>query len=294
VSGSSGLIGGRLCNALRDQGHRVFALVRREPRPNTDEIFWNPDAGDLKPASVEGFDAVVHLAGESIAAGRWTKDRKRAIRESRSKGTFLLGQTLAGLEKKPRVFISASAVGFYGHRGEEAVDEDSPPGQGFLPEVCREWESASEPARDAGIRVVNPRIGMVLSADGGALARMLGPFKAGLGGVVGDGRQYVSWISIDDLVAALTRILADERLRGPVNAVSPQPVTNRDLVTTLAKVLHRPAVVPMPAMAVKVMFGEMGQSLLLEGARVKPTRLLRNGFVFRYPDLESVLRHELA
>lgn len=269
-------------------------MVRREPRANSAEIFWNPDTGDLEPARIEGLDAVVHLAGENIAAGRWTKDRKRVIRESRSKGTSLLSRTLAGLDRKPRVLISASAIGFYGHRGDESVDEDSPPGQGFLSEVCREWESAAEPARAAGIRVVNPRIGMVLSADGGALTRMLGPFKAGLGGVVGDGRQYLSWISIDDLVAALMRILSDERLQGPVNAVSPGPVTNREFVTTLARVLHRPAVVPMPAMAVKLMFGEMGQSLLLEGARVKPTRLLRSGFVFQYPDLESALRHELA
>ncbi len=202
VSGSSGLIGRRLCGTLRDQGHRVFALVRREPRANSAEIFWNPDTGDLEPARIEGLDAVVHLAGENIAAGRWTKDRKRVIRESRSKGTSLLSRTLAGLDRKPRVLISASAIGFYGHRGDESVDEDSPPGQGFLSEVCREWESAAEPARAAGIRVVNPRIGMVLSADGGALTRMLGPFKAGLGGVVGDGRQYLSWISIDDLFDA--------------------------------------------------------------------------------------------
>jgi hypothetical protein len=293
ITGASGLIGSRLVAALRADGFAVAALVRREPRPGGEEIRWEPEGGQLDPAAVEGFDAVIHLAGENIAAGRWTPQRKQLILRSRMEGTDLLCRTLAILQRRPRVLVSASAVGYYGHRGDELVDESSPPGKGFLAEVSRQWEVSTQAAKDAGIRVVNLRLGMVLSAAGGALPRMLGPFKAGLGGVVGSGRQYVSWIAIDDLVGAVCFAIATEDLAGPVNAVSPGAVTNREFVATLARVLHRPAVVPLPAIAVRLMYGEMGQSLLLEGARVQPAKLLQGGFSFRYPDLEAALRHEL-
>ena len=293
ISGASGLIGTKLTGELRAAGHEVVALVRRAPGAGGGEVRWGPARGELDAAAVEGFDVVVHLAGESIADGRWSHDRKQAILESRVQGTSLLSQTLAGLQRKPRVLISASGSGFYGHRGDEEVDESSPTGQGFLADVCREWEAAAQPARDASIRVVSLRTGMVLSSAGGALARMLGPFRAGMGGVIGSGKQYVSWVALHDLMGIITLAMADDSLVGPVNAASPQPVTNREFVTTLAKVLHRPAAVHLPAMAVKLMFGEMGQAVLLEGARVRPAKLIERGFTFRYPDLESALRHEL-
>jgi hypothetical protein len=293
ITGASGLIGSRLVAALSADGFAVAALVRREVRPGGQEIRWDPEHGQLNPAEVEGFDAVIHLAGENIAAGRWTPQRKRIILRSRMEGTDLLCRTLAKLQRRPRVLVSASAAGYYGDRGDELVDEDSPPGKGFLAEVTRQWEAATQAASDAGIRVVNLRLGMVLSAAGGALPRMLRPFKAGLGGVFGSGRQYVSWIAIDDLVSVVRFAIATGDLAGPVNAVSPGAVTNRQFVTTLARVLHRPAVVPLPAIAVRLMFGEMGQTLLLEGARVRPAKLLQRGFSFQYPDMESALRHEL-
>lgn len=292
ISGASGLVGGLLVNELRSVGHQVVTLVRRASA-GAGEVRWDPARGELDPAAIEGFDAIVHLAGENIASGRWSHERKRMILESRVQGTSLLSRTLAGLQCKPRVLVSASAIGFYGHRGDAEVDESSPAGKGFLADVCREWEAATDTARDAGIRVVNLRIGMVLSAAGGALPKMLGPFKAGLGGVTGDGRQYISWIALDDLVGVITQAITDDRLAGPVNAVSPRPVTNREFVATLAKLLHRPSVVTLPAMAVKLMFGEMGQALLLEGARVRPTKLIECGFAFRYPDVEAALANEL-
>ena len=293
ITGASGLVGSRLVAALRADGFAVTALVRRGVQPGGQEIRWDPEGGQLDPAQVEGFEAVIHLAGENIAAGRWTPQRKQLILRSRIDGTALLCRTMAKLQRRPRVLVSASAVGYYGDCGDEFVDESSPPGKGFLTEVCRQWEAATQAASDAAIRVVNLRLGMVLSAAGGALPRMLGPFKAGLGGVVGTGRQYVSWVAIDDLVSAVRFAIAAGELAGPVNAVSPGAVTNREFVTTLARVLHRPAVVPLPAIAVRLMYGEMGQSLLLEGARVRPAKLLQRGFLFQYPDLESALRHEL-
>jgi uncharacterized protein (TIGR01777 family) len=292
VSGASGLVGGCLVNELRSAGHRVVTLVRRASS-GAGEIHWDPARSELDPAAVEGIDAVVHLAGENIAGGRWSHDRKQAILESRVQGTSLLGRTLASLQRKPRVLVSASATGFYGNRGDEEVDENSPGGKGFLADVCREWEAATDTARDAGIRVVNLRIGMVLSAAGGALPRMLGPFKAGLGGVAGDGRQYISWIALEDLIGVILLAISDDRIAGPVNAVSPQPVTNREFVTTLARLIHRPSAVTLPAMAVKLMFGEMGQALLLEGHRVRPATLITRGFAFRFPDIESALANEL-
>ncbi|HSW46309.1 MAG TPA: TIGR01777 family oxidoreductase [Phycisphaerae bacterium] len=293
ISGASGLIGDRVRAALKGDGHEVVALVRRPVAPGQREIHWDPDSHVVDGSALEGFDVVIHLAGENIAGGRWTPERKRAILRSRMDGTSLLSRSLAGVSHRPRVLISASAVGYYGHRDDEVVDEDSSPGKGFLAEVARQWEAATEPAREAGIRVVNLRIGMVLSVGGGALAKMLRPFRAGLGGVAGKGWQYVSWIALDDLVAVVRFVLAKDGLYGPINAVAPHPVTNREFVTTLGKVLHRPAVVPMPALAVRLMFGEMGQALLLEGARVIPKRLLDAGFTFGFGDLEAALRNEL-
>ena len=242
---------------------------------------------------MEGADAVVHLAGENIVAARWTAARKEKIRRSRSDGTRFLCESLANLSAPPRVLVAASAIGYYGHRGDETVDERSPPGTDFLARVCREWEEATQPAQQADIRVANLRIGLVLAAEGGALAKMLTPFKMGLGGPVGNGRQYVSWIAIDDLVRCIEHVIGCDSLSGPVNAVAPNPVTNAVFAKTLGRVLHRPAWTPAPALAIKAMFGEMGQALLLQGARVLPNKLLDDDFAFHHADLEAALRHEL-
>jgi uncharacterized protein (TIGR01777 family) len=235
----------------------------------------------------------VHLAGESIAAGRWTPARKAAIRASRVGPTRLLASTLAGLHAPPRVFVSASAVGYYGDRGDEPVTEASPPGRGFLADVCRAWEAEAELAGRAGIRVVTLRIGMVLAASGGGLARMLGPFRLGLGGVLGSGRQYVSWIALDDLVAAVAHVIRADGVTGPVNATAPTPVTNREFTRTLGRALGRPTLLRLPAPLVRLLFGEMGQALLLDGQRVLPARLQATGFRFAHSDLEGALRHVL-
>jgi uncharacterized protein (TIGR01777 family) len=269
-------------------------VVRRDATRSAGEIAWNPATGVINAEAFEGLDAVVHLAGENIAAGRWTEHRKDAIRRSRVESTALLARTLAALKKPPRVWVCASAVGFYGDRGDEWLCEDSAAGCGFLPDVCRDWEAATAPARDLGIRVVNLRIGVVLCAAGGALAAMLPMFRKGLGGVIGGGRQYVSWIAMDDLLDAIRHVLVTNTLEGPANAVAPNPVTNADLTATLARVLERSAVVPLPAFAVKLMFGEMGKALLLEGCRVRPDKLVQTGYGFHHPDLESALRHELG
>ncbi len=291
VTGSSGLVGRALCAFLSTGGHRVLRLVRRPA--GIGEIRWDPAGGEIDAASLEGLDGVVHLAGENIASGRWNQRRKAAIRDSRVAGTGLLCKTLAQLKRKPPVLICASAIGYYGDRGQEDLFEDSPGGSGFLSEVCREWEAAADPARVAGIRVVHARIGMVLSAAGGALTKMLPVFRAGLGGHVGSGRQYMSWIALDDLVGLLHHLLFSG-LEGPVHATAPTPVTNRDFTRVLGKVLGRPAVFPVPAFAVKALFGEMGEALLLSGAKVLPKRALEDGFRFRTPDVETALREELG
>lgn len=294
ISGASGLVGTRLAALLTTGGHRVDRLVRRPPAAASTDIRWDPAAGEIDAAGLEGADAVMHLAGENIAGGRWTAARKEAIRRSRIDGTRLLAESLARLGRRPRVLISASAVGYYGPRGDEPLTEDSASGRGFLAEVCQAWEAAAEPARRAGIRVVNPRLGMVLAATGGALGRMLIPFRLGLGGVMGSGRQYVSWIALEDLVEAITYLMFAGHVSGPVNAVAPGPVTNRGFTQTLGRVLRRPTLAPLPAPLVRLLFGEMGQALLLDGARVLPARLLASGFRFRYPDLEGALRSELG
>ena len=294
VSGASGLVGGALVAALEVAGVRVVRLVRRRPAPGESDVGWDPASGTIDARGLEGADAVVHLAGESIAAGRWTPARKDAIRRSRVDGTRLLAETLARLSRPPGVLVSASAVGYYGSRGDEALTEASAPGTGFLADVCRAWEAAAQPARDAGIRVVTPRIGMVLAARGGALARMLPPFRLGLGGVVGSGRQYMSWIALDDLVGAIRHVIGDGDVAGAVNAVAPLPVTNREFTRTLGRVLGRPTLAPLPAPVVRLLFGEMGEALLLDGARALPARLQAAGFRFRHPGLEAALRSVLG
>ena len=294
ISGSSGLIGSALVPLLTGQGHQVVRLARRAVAPGNDVAVWDPAAGKLETSALEQTDAVVHLAGESINALRWTGERKERMRESRVRGTRLLSESLAQLAVPPRVLVSASAVGFYGSRGDEVLTEESPAGSDFLSDVCQEWEAAAGPARQKGIRVVNMRIGMVLSAKGGALPAMLPAFKAGAGGKLGDGRQFVSWIAIDDLTRAIQHAITTESLSGPVNAVSPNPVRNLEMTQALGKVLRRPTILSMPAFAVRLIFGEMGDALLLSSQRVVPRRLLDSGFIFRFPDFETSLRHLLG
>jgi uncharacterized protein (TIGR01777 family) len=293
VSGASGLVGSSLVPFLTTGAHRVDRLVRRRPAPGSTDVVWDPAQGRLDPSALEGADAVVHLAGESVA-GRWTAARRAAIRESRVAGTRLLVETLARLRRPPRVLVSASAVGFYGPRGDEPLTEAAESGGGFLADVCRAWEAAAVPAQALGIRLVLLRIGVVLSARGGALARLLPPFRLGAGGPVGSGRQAMSWIALDDLVGAVHHVLFDDAVSGPVNATAPAPVTNADFARTLGRVLGRPAVLPLPAPAVRLAFGAMGDEMLLAGQRVLPARLEAARFAFAFPALEGALRHELG
>ena len=292
VSGSTGLIGSNLVPFLQRDRHDVIRLVRS--KPGTGDIQWNPAAGQLDAGALEGFDGVVHLAGESIAGSRWTGEQKLRIRNSRVNSTLLLSQALARLKRPPRVLVSASAVGYYGDRGPEVLREESAPGRDFLAGVCREWESATEPAAQAGIRVVNTRFGMVLSPAGGALAKMLTPFRLGAGGVIGSGSQYMSWIALDDTVRAIHHALGSGSLRGPVNTASPHPVTNREFTKTLGRVLGRPTIFPMPEFAARLAFGEMADALLLSSQRVEPARLLASGYKFSWPELEPALRYLLG
>jgi uncharacterized protein (TIGR01777 family) len=294
VTGASGLVGRSLAAFLTTGGHRVDPLVRRAPAAGSTEVGWDPARGRIDATALEGVDAVVHLAGESVAGGRWTARRKDAIRRSRVDSTRLLAGALAGLARPPRVLVSASAVGYYGDGGDAPLAEESPPGAGFLAEVARDWEAATAPAAAAGIRVVTLRIGLVVSAAGGAVARMRLPFSLGLGGPIGNGRQYVSWIALDDVVDAIHFLLFAPDVAGPVNAVAPEAVTSRGFARTLGRVLRRPALLPLPGPVVRALFGEMGQALLLEGQRVRPARLLAAGFRFRHPDLERALRAELG
>jgi uncharacterized protein len=294
ITGSSGLVGGALIHALEADGHLIRPVVRRAPRAGADEIRWDPDNGTIDAAEFASVDAVVHLAGENIAAHRWTQSFKDKIISSRVRSTKLLCDTLAGLASKPSVLISASAIGYYGSRGPEPLDESASPGQGFLAEVCQQWEAATAPARDADIRVVNLRIGFVLSKDGGGLTKMLTPFRLGLGGVIGSGNQYMSWIALDDLVRVIQFTLSAAALVGPVNATAPNAVTNREFTKTLGSVLHRPTIFPMPAFAAKLAFGEMADDMLLSSIRVEPSALNNARFEFRYPQLDLALRHILA
>jgi uncharacterized protein len=292
ISGSTGLIGSELVSLLRENQHHVIRLVRRT-EPGIDEIIWDPIAGTLNPQAFEGMDAVVHLAGENIAAGRWTVERKRRIRESRIKGTQLLAQSLARLFDPPKVMVSVSAIGYYGSRGDERLDEESDAGIGFLPDLCQQWEAATHAAILRGIRVVIPRVGMVLSAKGGALPLMLPAFRLGIGGRIGSGRQYMSWITLQDLVGVINHVINNSFLQGPVNAVSPNPVTNREFTKVLAHALARPSLFALPSCAARLAFGEMADEALLASARVFPERLKQSGFKFKFPDLESALQQVL-
>ena len=293
VTGSRGLIGSALIPVLNKKGYEVTRLVRGKTIRKKNRIRWDPANGVLDPTRIEGFDAVVHLAGEGIAKGRWTVKRKAKIHDSRVKGTKLLSDTLARLKQPPKVLVSASAIGYYGDRVREVLNEDSPSGSGFLPVVCREWENATQPAVDAGIRVVFLRTGMVLARRGGALPKMALPFSLGLGGKVGNGNQFMSWISLDDMVGAIVHALETDDLTGPVNAVSPHPVTNKQFTLTLGKVLNRPTFFSVPAAFLRLRFGEMADALLLASTRVEPARLQASGYAFQHPELESALRHVL-
>ncbi len=296
ISGASGLVGSALSKSFTQSGHEVTHLTRSTVGPGSDQrvIVWDPMAERLDPAGLEGFDAVVHLAGENIAGGRWTRRQKQRIRDSRVLGTRLLCRALAELSDPPQILASASAVGYYGDRGQQQLDEASPPGSGFLAEVCRDWEAATEPAAEAGIRVTRLRIGVVLALHGGALARMLPVFRFGLGGRLGSGWQYMSWITLDDLVDAIGHVLSAGTLQGPINLVAPQPVTNRRFTQTLGRVLRRPALLPAPGFALRLMLGEMADELLLAGAKVAARRLLDSGFEFRDPQLDAALHRLLC
>ena len=295
VTGSTGLVGSALVRGLSGRGHDVIRLVRPSTEGGgTGEARWDPESGIVSLGKGRGMDAVVHLAGENIAGLAWTPERKATIRDSRVKGTRLLCEALLRLERPPGTLVCASATGYYGDRGDEVLREESPPGKGFLAGVCREWEEATGEAARRGMRVVNLRIGMVLSAEGGALAKMLPAFRAGAGGRIGSGKQYMSWIALPDLVGVILYVLATDSLAGPVNAVSPRPVTNREFTKTLGRILGRPTVAFLPAFAARLLFGEMADELLLAGARVEPAKLVASGYRFRFPELEGALRHALG
>lgn len=288
ISGTGGLVGSHLQAAMADAGWTVHPLTRSRSDDGT-SIYWPEDSHHLDPASVEGLDAVVHLAGESVI-GRWTAAKKQAIRESRVPRTRHLARTLSRLERRPAVLVTASAIGYYGSRGEQALSEADGPGSGFLAEVAREWEEATHPARDAGIRTIMLRLGVVLSREGGALANVLPVFKLGGGGTLGDGSQWWSWIALDDVVRAIRFAIDTPDLEGPVNLVAPESVTNRTFTKTLGRILHRPTLIPVPPTALRLTMGEMADEMLLASQRVEPTKLLQHNFHFEHPSLEPALR----
>jgi uncharacterized protein len=292
ISGSHGLVGTALIKALEPEGQEIFRLVRYAPHSQA-EIEWSPERYSIALARLEGFDAAVHLAGESIAEGRWTEEKKKRIRESRVKGTRLLGDALANLSNPPKTLVCASAIGYYGNRGDELLTETSPPGDDFLAQVCVEWENATALAREKGIRVVNTRFGIILDAKGGALAKMLPPFRMGIGGKIGSGKQWMSWIALDDVVGAIKFALTNQSLTGPVNFVAPNPVQNAEFTKTLGKILSRPTIFPIPAFGVRLAFGEMADALLLSSQRVEPERLKATGFQFAFSQIDNALRHVL-
>ena len=274
ISGSHGLIGTELVQELESKGHTIERLGR-----------------DFStPINFQGVDAVIHLAGENIAEGRWNDAKKKAIRDSRVIGTKALSRNIAEADDKPRVYISGSAIGYYGDRGDEAVNEDSAAGSGFLPDTCREWEAQTRTASESGVRTVHIRTGIVLSSKGGALKKMLPPFKMGGGGILGSGKQYMSWISIQDMVGAIVHVMENDGVSGPVNLVAPNPNTNSEFTKVLGKVLKRPTIMPLPAFAARILFGEMADALLLSSTRVTPDVLLKTGYPFKHPDLESALK----
>jgi uncharacterized protein (TIGR01777 family) len=292
ITGATGLIGSELQKSFTAKRHEMLLTIRKEPSDDT-HIQWDADKGFDQPDRLEGIDAVVHLAGESVAGLRWTDEKKQAIRTSRVNGTRSVVDAIGKLRTKPTVMVAASAVGYYGQRGDEELTESSSAGEGFLPAVCKEWEAEARRAEDAGIRTVLLRTGVVLSKDGGALGTMLTPFKLGVGGVIGDGKQWMSWISLDDHISAINFALENESLRGAVNSVSPNPVTNQEFTKMLGDILYRPTFLPLPEFIVSMALGEMGDALLLASTKVLPKRLEAAGFTFAYPDIRSSLEHAL-
>ncbi len=291
VTGASGLVGTHLIPTLKAKGHEIYKLSRKAAK-NIRESQGDAVEGfaESEQAKLENFDAVIHLAGDNVGEGSWTEEKKRSIRESRVVGTRTLVDALRKTENPPEIFISASAIGFYGNRGDEILTETSAAGEGFFPEVCTAWENESEKAQKFGARVVMPRIGVVLTKEGGAIEKMLTPFKFGLGGTIGSGEQWMSWIALDDLIRIVHFALENENLSGAVNATAPNPVKNKEFTDTFGKVLHRPTIIPVPAFGIKLLFGEMGETLLLEGARILPKRLEDTGFEFKFPKLEDALK----
>ena len=294
ISGASGLVGKNLIPTLIAKGHEVHRLVRQTPK-SADEIEWNAETGfsESEQAKLENFDAVVHLAGDNVASENWSDEKKRKIKESRTVGTRVLVDALKKLQNPPKHFVSASAIGFYGNRGSEILNEESSQGEGFLPEVCAAWEDEIKRAESLPARVAYLRIGVVLAKDGGALEKMLTPFKFGVGGTIGSGNQYMSWIALDDLTKMILFVLENEDLRGAFNAVAPNPATNKEFTKTLGTVLNRPTFLPVPEFAIKMLFGEMGETLLLEGARVVPQKLQDAKYEFDFPNLETAMKHAL-
>jgi len=287
LSGASGLVGSALQIHLRAEGHKIYRLVRNPPR-SAQEIFWNPESGLLDTPSIENFDACIHLSGENIGEGRWTAEKKKRLRESRILSTQTLVKKFLSLKKPPSHFLCASAVGFYGDRGDETLDEQSIAGQGFLPQLCEEWEQTSEPLSAQGIRVAHLRFGIILSSKGGALSKMLTPFKLGLGGIIGSGKQWMSWIALEDTIRAIDFVL-EHPLNGPINLVSPQAVTNEEFTKTLGECLHRPTLFKVPTFAAKLAFGEMAEGLLLASTKAIPKKLEEAKFHFLHPSLSEAI-----
>ncbi|WP_328366024.1 TIGR01777 family oxidoreductase [Streptomyces sp. NBC_00445] len=291
VAGASGLIGSALVRSLTADGHEVVRLVRRAPRAR-DEVHWDPEARRVDTAGLAGCDAVVNLAGAGVGSRRWTDAYKTRIRRSRVLGTSALAEAIASLDTPPRVFVNGSAIGFYGETGDRPVDESAPHGEGFLPELCVEWEGAAAPAQQAGVRTVFPRTGLVVAREGGAWAKLFPLFKAGLGGRMGDGRQYWSFVSLHDEVAAIRHLIDTDGLSGPFNVTAPEPLTNREITAAMGRVLHRPTLFTAPAPVLRTVLGEMAGDVL-GSARVRPTRLLESGFTFAFPDIEGAIRAAL-
>src|SRR6478672_7402148 len=292
IAGASGLVGSALIPSLTNDGAAITRLVRGAAKSG--EIEWHPNQDQLNEQTLAGFDVIINLAGENIAGGRWTDEQKRKIRDSRVGGTHLLIEAIAKMAVKPSAFICASATGIYGDRDDETLDEQSESGGGFLAGVCREWEKACEPAIKAAVRVVNLRLGPILAREGGMLSKLLTPFKMGMGGKVGSGKQYISWVALDDVVNAIKVAITNQSIRGPVNIVSPNPVTNEEFTRTLGHVLNRPTALAMPAFAARLAFGEMADEMLLASQKVLPKKLLSMGFEFKYPQLEAAFRRYVA
>ena len=292
ITGASGMVGTALGTTLRESGHRSLSITRKAS--SSESILWDPATGLKDPSQLHGIDTVVHLAGENIAAGRWTAALKDRIRRSRIEGTRSLVKSIANVQQRPKTLVCASAIGYYGERGDTILDEDAGAGTGFLADVCRDWEHEAHAASELGLRVVTVRIGVVLSPKGGALAKMLLPFKLGVGGIIGSGKQYWSWIGLHDLVRIIEFCVENESVNGPVNGVSPNPMTNYDFTKGVGQALHRPTIFPMPAFVAKLALGEMANDLLLSSTRVVPKKLQAHGFKFDYPELVGCLEHELS